>query len=283
MHHNHCAFLAIVGCLAVACGEQVPREHASEQGSLLAQCDPGDGDGAGEYALPPVNGSLDYQLGGAYTPPAGVNVLSRDRSDEPAAGAYSICYINGFQTQPGEEDDWQPDLILRDAAGNPVIDPDWDEALLDVSTADKRARIAEVIGGWIDDCAAAGFDAIEIDNLDTYSRSNGRISQDHAVAQMALFSARAHAAGLAIAQKNSAELLERRGELGTDFCVVEECSRWNECDDFVSAYGSAVLMIEYRRRDFSAGCSAYGSTHAIVLRDLELRPAGRRGYVFEGC
>lgn len=233
--------------------------------------------------LPPLNGSLDYQLGGAYQPPPGVNVLSRDRTDPPAQGAYSICYINGFQIQPGEEGDWEPDLMLRDAAGNPVIDPDWDELLLDVSTADKRARIAEVVGGWIDGCKEAGFQAVEIDNLDTYSRSDGRIGQDDAVAQMALFAARAHAAGLAIAQKNSAELLERRDELDTDFCVVEECSRWQECGDFVQAYGDAVLMIEYRRRDFSAGCAAHGDTHAIVLRDLELRPAGRRGHVFEGC
>jgi hypothetical protein len=50
--------------------------------------------------LPPVDVPADYQLGGAYPPPAGVGVVARDWREQPAAGAYGICYINGFQTQP---------------------------------------------------------------------------------------------------------------------------------------------------------------------------------------
>lgn len=233
--------------------------------------------------LPPINGSLDYQLGGAYTPPEGVNVVSRDRTASIVPGIYNICYINGFQVQPGEENLWPYDLILRDANGNPVIDPDWDEALLDTRTADKRARIAEIVGAWIDDCAKKGYDAIEIDNLDTFTRSSGRLKADDAVALMALFSARAHAVGLASAQKNTVELLKRRHELGTDFVVSEACARYNECQEYVSAYGSAVLMIEYRSQDFEKGCRQFGASHAIVLRDVALVPAGKRGYVYQGC
>ena len=44
--------------------------------------DPGH-DAAGGFALPPVNAGLDYQLGGAYTPPAGVAVLR----DPPVSAA----------------------------------------------------------------------------------------------------------------------------------------------------------------------------------------------------
>src|SRR5690349_4243867 len=76
-------------------------------------------------ALPPVNAGVDYQLGGAYPPPAGVEVVSRDRNAAPAAGIYNICYVNGFQIQPDEEQMWMdqyPDLILRDGNGDPVID-----------------------------------------------------------------------------------------------------------------------------------------------------------------
>jgi len=47
---------------------------------------------------PPGGGGLDYQLGGAYDPPAGVDIVVRDSTDEPAAGVYSVCYLNGFQT-----------------------------------------------------------------------------------------------------------------------------------------------------------------------------------------
>jgi len=237
----------------------------------------------GAFALPPANGSFDYQLGGGYAPLAGVVTVSRDRTDDIAAGLYNICYVNGFQVQPGEEGSWDADLILRDENGDPVIDEDWEEALLDVGTADKRTRIATKINGFIDGCASKGFDAIEIDNLDTYSRSDGRLNEDHAVATMALLSAHAHAKGLAIAQKNSTELMARRAEMNTDFAVAEECSRYDECGDYVDAYGPNVLMIEYRDNDFAEGCAAYGDTHAIVRRDVDVTTPDSGGYVFDGC
>lgn len=243
------------------------------------------GTDAGTLRLPPANAALDYQLGGAYPPPAGVGIVSRDRTASPAPGLYNVCYVNGFQIQPDEEAFWMtehPELILRDAGGAPVIDPDWDEMLIDVRTPEKRAAVAAIVGGWIDGCADAGFDAIEIDNLDTFSRSMGLIAENDCVAQMALFSARAHARGLAIAQKNSAELVGRRAELGTDFVVAEECNRYDECDVYTAAYGDAVLVIEYRRADFDAGCAAFPAL-SIVLRDLNLVPAGSGGYVYDGC
>lgn len=244
---------------------------------------PGDASTAAAFALPPANAPLDYQLGGAYAPPAGVQVVSRDRTASPAAGLYNICYINGFQVQPGEEASWDADLILRDANGKPIIDPDWNEQLLDVSTSAKRTRIAAKVGGWIDQCGKDGFKAVEVDNLDSYSRSTNRLTQQNAVDFIALLSARAHAQGLAIAQKNSSELLPRRADMGTDFAVVEECSRYSECQSFVDVYDKGVLMIEYRSADFAAGCGAFGATHSIVLRDVKLVPKGQSGYVYDGC
>jgi hypothetical protein len=158
-----------------------------------------------------------------------------------------------------------------------------DSVVVYVGTADKRTRIAAVVGGWVRQCGSAGFAAVEIDNLDSYSRSGGRLSQDHAVAYMALLSRAAHDAGLAIAQKNSTESLDRRGEMGTDFAVAEECIRYSECGDYVGAYGERVLMIEYRDSDFAAGRSAYGATHAIVRRDLNLVTPDNPAYVYGGC
>ena len=244
-------------------------------------------DATGGFALPPVNAGLDYQLGGAYTPPAGVTVLSRDREAAPAAGLYNICYVNGFQVQIAEEADWmtpqRSDLLLRDAGGQLVRDAVWDEIVIDIRTPEKRARVAAIVGGWIAGCKAAGFDAVEIDNLDSYSRSNGLISQNDAVATMALFSASAHGQGMAIAQKNSSEIVGRKAEMGTDFAVSEECNRFSECDVYVGAYGDHVLVIEYRRQDFTAGCTQWGNRLSIVLRDVDLVPQGAAGYVFDGC
>ena len=67
--------------------------------------------------VPPANATFDYQIGAPYPPPRGVRVVSRDRSSAPAAGLYSICYVNAFQVQPEELGWWKgahPDLLLRD-------------------------------------------------------------------------------------------------------------------------------------------------------------------------
>lgn len=262
---------------------------------LLAACGSPSGDDApgdtpsdgspSALALPPANGGLDYQLGGAYEPPAGVTVVSRDRNAAPAAGIYNICYVNGFQIQPDETALWtgqHPDLILRDGAGRPVIDADWNEMLIDISTPAKRTAVAAIIGGWIDGCKQAGFDAIEIDNLDSFTRSGGRLTEAHAVAAMRLFADAAHADGVPIAQKNAAELAPRRADLGTDFAVAEECNVFDECGAYTAAYGDHVIVIEYRRADFDRGCAAFPAL-SIVLRDRDLVPAGAPGHVFASC
>ncbi len=242
-------------------------------------------DGIDDVRLPPPNAGFDYQLGGAYPPPSGVTVVSRDRTATPAPGLFNICYVNGFQVQPGEERWWRanhPDLLLRDRNGKIVIDRDWDEMMLDPTTTRKREELASVVGEWIAGCSADGFDAVEIDNLDTFTRTHGLIDEDDAVAQVRLYADAAHANGLAIAQKNSAEIVGRRDEMGTDFAVAEECDRWNECDAYTGAYGDHVLVIEYRRRDFDAGCAAYPDL-SIVLRDLDLVPPADKAYVYRSC
>ncbi len=239
----------------------------------------------GPWGRPPVDTGLDYQLGGGYPLPAGVGIVARDRSDTPAAGAYNICYVNGFQVQPGEQAFWEsehPGLLLRDAQGDLVIDDDWNEAILDTRGSTRRAELATVVGTWIAGCADAGFDAIEIDNLDTYTRSQGLLNEDDAVATLRAFADAAHARDLAIAQKNASELVGRRDEMATDFVVAEECNRYDECDAYTDAYGFGVLVIEYRRQDFTRGCQAYPDL-SIVLRDRDLVPEGASGYIFDDC
>lgn len=239
-----------------------------------------------EVVLPPENAPFDYQLGGDYPPPAGVQIVSRDRQGQPVAGLYNICYVNGLQTQPGEDTFWlsnHPQLLLRDGNDQPIIDPEWpDEYILDISTVENRSAIAAIVGGWIEGCAQDGFDAVEIDNLDTYSRSGDRITENDAVAFIRMLADVAHENGLAIAQKNSAEIVNRKAEMGTDFAVAEECNTWDECDVYQGAYGNHVLVIEYVKADFDKGCANFPEL-SIVFRDVQLRTPGRNGYVYDGC
>jgi hypothetical protein len=284
--------LSLLVALGACSGANDPSSTGSDAtGSDATGSDATGNDAAGSDApsngalrLPPVNAKADYQLGGAYAPPSGVTLVTRDRAAAPAAGLYNICYVNGFQIQPGETAFWtdrHPDLILRDG-GTPVVDTEWNEMLIDITTPDKRDQVVAIVNTWIDGCKAAGFDAVEIDNLDSYTRSHDLLTADTAIATMARLSAHAHAAGLAIGQKNSSDLAARKTELGTDFATTEECNRYNECDDYRAGYGDHVIVIEYRSADFDVGCRNFPNL-SITLRDLGLVTPTTTGYVYDAC
>lgn len=238
-------------------------------------------------AVFPAGSVPDYQLGGAYEPPAGVGVVGRDRRAGPVEGVYSICYVNGFQTQPGEIGDWPVELLLRQD-GETVLDADWpDEALLDTSTARNREIIASVLIPWIDGCAEDGFEAVEFDNLDTHARSDGALSLDDNLALASVLADAAHAAGLAAGQKNAAEdSAALRALAGFDFALAEECAAYEECGAYTAVYGEAVVDIEYTDelpRSFAEMCADEDSPTSMVLRDRDLLAPGDDGYVFETC
>ncbi|WP_026119233.1 endo alpha-1,4 polygalactosaminidase [Nocardiopsis ganjiahuensis] len=262
--------------------------------ALLAGCAVGTtATGDPEGLLP--EGGFDYQLGASYPPPEGVTTVVRDSSAEPEPGTYSVCYVNGFQTQPGELERWldeAPGLLLRDEAGELVEDPGWPgEMLLDTSTREGRERIAEVLTATLDRCADAGFDAVEFDNLDSHLRSGGLLSIDDNLDLAEELVASAHDRGLAAAQKNAAEEAERgRDGAGFDFAVTESCAAWAECDLYTEAYGAGnVLAVEYPEDLEGAGltfdevCADASVPDGVVLRDLELVAPDDPGYVYDTC
>jgi len=240
-------------------------------------------------ALPPAGAGFDYQLGGASPVPDGVTVVARDSTDEPAEGAYGICYVNGFQTQPGVE--WPDDLLVPGPDGEPLVDPGWpDEHLFDLSTEATRQAVAERQASTIDGCAASGYQAVEFDNLDSWTRSEGAFDEDDAVAFATLLVARAHAAGLAAAQKNTTDLGARgRDEVGYDFAVTEECDRYDECDAFTDVYGGLVFDVEYTddlRGSVAEVCARVGALDpapTTIVRDRDLVPSDDPAYAYTTC
>ncbi|MEU9169099.1 endo alpha-1,4 polygalactosaminidase [Streptomyces sp. NPDC048420] len=238
---------------------------------------------AAHVTLPPKHVPWDYQIGGAYPPAAGVRVVSRSYEDAPASGLYNICNINAFQAESDEEQDWPADLLLRDADGKVVHDTDWDEAVLDIRTAAKRERIADRLDTWIDTCAAKGYRAVEPDNYDSFTRFPSYLKAAQAEALMKLLAAHAHAKGLAIAQKNTAELVSDRASVGLDFAVVEECAEYDECGTFADAFDDNVLMVEYTKKGLAKACATWSSTLSVVRRDEEVVPEGADGFLRETC
>ena len=240
--------------------------------------------------LPPPAARADYQLGGAYDPPAGTKIVERDRAARPAPGACGVCYFNGYQTQAAETSWWtrtHRDLLLHDSKGRSVQDPGWPgELLLDTSTAAKRAGIVAVEYGWVEGCARAGYRAVEADNLDSWTRSRGLLRPDGNVALARLLNTRAHQLGMATAQKNTPELAAQGHRLGFDFAVAEECGVYDECAAYTAAYGLRVIEVEYTDNGqdaYDRSCAADAGKRSIVLRDRQLLTPGSAGYIHQSC
>ena len=280
------ALLILVSVLA-GCGGQGERSHEPYSAEK---------DGA---HLPPTQGIFDYQLGGAYdsvpmeTGEGVPDVVVRDATATALHGAYSICYVNGFQTQPDEADEWltsRANLLLRDPKGELETDPDWpDEYILDPSSEENRESILSVIGPIIDGCAHSGFEAVEIDNLDTWTRFN-RIDPEGTQALARAYVDRAHRAGLAIGQKNAAEIATTaHDDWGFDFAITEECAVFEECGSYAAAYGTHVLQIEYpdvladAGMRFDAVCADLDRNPLTILRDHNLVARGKLGYLYDRC
>ncbi|ROS77586.1 glycosyl hydrolase family 114 [Curtobacterium sp. PhB130] len=250
-----------------------------------------DGDVGHGYTNLPTSGIPDYQLGGAYRPADDVTIVERDSTAHPASGRYSICYVNGFQTQPEDAAMWNeryPDAILRNDDGKPVSDPGWpDEMLLDTSSASARASIVHVLTRSIARCGDRGFDAVEFDNLDSWTRSHGALTRAGNLALAKSLVDVAHEHGLAAGQKNTPQLGSAgKRDTGFDFVVAEECMTYDECGAYTKAYGQRVIDIEYSDDTdgpWSDVCASDSRPAMTILRDRDLVARGSEAYVFEHC
>ncbi|MFJ2620218.1 endo alpha-1,4 polygalactosaminidase [Glutamicibacter sp. NPDC087344] len=261
------AALPLAACAPQPAEEAVPRDPA--------------------VLLPPASGQPDYQLGQGYEPAPLVQIVVRDKTSAPDPQRYSVCYLNAFQSQPGELELWPEHTLLR-GDGGLLFDPDWpDEVLLDTSSEQRRAAILAVVRPWIQDCADAGFNAVEFDNLDTYTRSGGALSRADNLALATALVDLAHGHSLAAGQKNAAEdAAALKSQAGFDFAVAEECAAYQECDAYTEVYGEHVIDIEYTDQlpvSFAQMCEDPRSPHSMVLRDRELSAPGDAAYVNQLC
>jgi hypothetical protein len=203
-----------------------------------------------------------------------VTIVDRDRTDAPVAGKYNVCYINAFQSQPGETAVWGS-LLLRTGGGSLVPDPGWPgEYLVDTR---KPAAVAALVTTWIDGCAARGFQAVELDNLDSDTRSGGLLTAANNLDVFGRLVAAGHAAGVAVGQKNTVEHSADARALGADFAVAEECQVYAECSGYSATYGTAWVEIEYSDAAYISACAARGSTTSVIRRDVDVVPLGSSG------
>ncbi len=247
---------------------------------------------------PPVNAKFDYQIGDPYQPRHGVKVVSRDWYDgNPIPHGYSICYVNAFQTQdneagvnrPDERSNWPSNLVLKKLGD----DPHWGgEYLVDISSAAKREQAANWVQQMIQTCAEKGYDAVEYDNLDSWTRFDGTplankvpFGKQEAVQYAAILTQRAHALGMAVGQKNTSQLSKTQSldTVGFDFAIAEECGHYRECGSYRRVFGNHMISIEYKRKYFRRTCNSVGKKVSVVLRDRLVTSPGSRTYKYDSC
>ncbi|GGU49812.1 endo alpha-1,4 polygalactosaminidase [Lentzea flava] len=241
--------------------------------------------------LPPAGARFDYQIGGPYRPDARVRIVVRDRGETPVGDRYNVCYLNALQTQPepmeGSLTWWRrnhDDLLVKKPDGEPVLDPEWDEGILDISTPDRRQKILDIQQKWIDGCKTSRFQAIEADNLDSHTRADGAFDLNATKEFMKAFVRYAHEKGLAVAQKNGGELGDSgRRDIGFDFAITEDCEAHDECRLYAEAFGDNFFQVEYTDEAFRKSCADRGGKVSIIRRDRNVVPYGHSDYVNEVC
>ena len=130
------------------------------------------------------------------------------------------------------------------------------------------------MGRWTRGCADDGFDAVEYDNLDSFSRSHGLVTRADAKAYAALLVERAHAHGLAA----GAEELGRVGRhaVGFDFASPSSARSTTSAAATSPTTASHVLAVEYGDKAFRRACRNWCDRIAVVRRDVDLTRHGVR-------
>ena len=227
--------------------------------------------------LPPTTGSFDYQLGGVvHARRRRHRRHPRQHRRRPRRASTRSATSTGSRRSRASS--WPSNLILQNKAGKPIVDPGWpDERIIDISTAAKRTR-GEPAHRHDDRRRARrrASGAVEFDNLDSYSRSKGRLDpvEDDRVREAPRASTPTRRArGRARRTPASSARAARRRSASTS-SPPRSATSTASAASFTKVYGTHVLDIEYTddlRGTFDAGLRSHGDDPPqTILRDRDL-------------
>lgn len=265
----------------------IPKSFCLWAGILLGLLSHGpdaQADGAKTWA-PVPNGPFHWQLQDTLDVDDTIRVVGADLFDTSAdqvaawraAGLYPICYVN-----VGAVEDWREDAkaFPGDVVGAPYWG--WDgENWLDIARFERFATIMEA---RFDLCRDKGFLAIEPDNIDAFeadlsSKPTGfAITREDQLRYVDWLVDQAHQRGLAIGQKNAAELVPDLVD-DMDFALLESAYRlgfMHEFDVYVSQ-DKPVFAVEYLDEGVNANAfcpvaKEHGFQGVIARLDLDQTP-----------
>jgi hypothetical protein len=228
--------------------------------------------------IPGKNLTWYWQLAGTVDPSKAVAAYDIDGVDNGTAvlqtlhgqGKKVICYVSAGTYEPGRPDSTQ----LAPYGGNGVSG--WPgEKWLDI----RQQGVRDVMAARIRMCADKGFDGLEPDNVDGYSNASGfPLTAADQLSYNRFLADTAHAAGLAVFQKNDGDQAAAL-EPSFDGVVTEECNQFGECGAFAPYLrdGKPVVNAEYgSSTSFCAADNAAG----IMGARFDL---GLAGNTFQPC
>jgi len=251
--------------------------------------------------LPPTKNVVwDWQIGAssdsAIGLPGGANLIDLDGFTVSAGkvaalksqGVYTVCYLDVGSYEPGRPDSAQYPSYLKLQQ-----DPDWPaEYFLDINDVFKdNSVLASILTARMQMCKTKGFDAVEPDNLQNDENvSGGRITAQQQLDFNSWVADRAHAAGLAVFQKNGPDKILQTDSSGKamvdkfDGILNEQCQEYGECAPLAeyTRRGKLALDVEYRKSPLN--CTLMQVNGIVALRkDLGLVGQTMSGYLRESC
>ncbi len=198
--------------------------------------------------VPRRGATWQWQLSGRLNLSVRASVYGVDAFDTTAAQVAAlhakrrkvICYISA-----GSAEDWRPDYRAypRSVLGRP-LDGWAGERWVDIR---RRDVLGPILAKRMDICRRKGFDAVETDNMDSYTHRTGfRLTARDQLRFNRMLADLAHRRGLSIGLKNDLDQV-RQLEPYFDFAVNESCVAYDECDmlrPFLRK-GKAVFHAEY--------------------------------------
>jgi hypothetical protein len=181
-----------------------------------------------------------------------------------AAGQRAICYID-----VGTSENWRSDYSKFPASVQGSTNGWPGEKWLNVN---DLATLEPIMTARFQMCQAAGYDAVEPDNMDGFENSTGFTITASAQATYDEWVANeVHALGMAVFQKNDPEQASTL-EPYFDGAIDEQCNEYSECSSF-SSYLKAdkpVLNAEYSGgSSFCAADNAAGIMGALYSLNLD--------------
>jgi endo-alpha-1,4-polygalactosaminidase (GH114 family) len=206
-----------------------------------------------------------------------------------ASGRHVIGYVTA-----GDAERWRPDYeqyvdfdrrcggcLLGNPFSRRFPDEYW------ASFAHGRSRFSfmtQMLRARTDRVAAAGFDGIEYDIVDTYAQGaryvGFRVDADTQLRYNMALADMAHEDGLSVALKNDGGQIQDLLP-SFDYAINEQCFQYDECDGggyaapawraFIAA-GKPVFQAEYRLepRDFCRKANRWGFSSIVKARDYSL-------------